>query len=769
MCIRDRPSASPPGRPSSSDAFIRSCAARFTSRTAAQPFSSRFTSIRSRVMPALWMIAYSRASAPYRSATCAAIRSPASGTVMSSCSAVPWISLTTFASASPDAGTSTPTTVAPSRANVRAMAAPIPRAAPVMATIFPSYGLVVRATSSSTWATPTRHDCPSTYADRPSSRNRSVDASASGEVSGSTHTRFEVAPPRSSFATVRFRPSKPCASTRGSSSSYDSGVRAMRMIRPLRSRLRIAGRNTPRTYSSSVTVRSPVRSITSAPKRPSYPGGTGLPDSPVVRASGVSTTGSMVSTPSRVSVRRARVPLSNPARETAPPGRTRPRRRSTVGGTPSFVATNFPTDEDAIPRAIASSPVGQLVATKLGVPPTVDLRRGRVLPGGRVSLAGLDNGTLARRTLTLLGVETIDPVVDTPDARTTGESGRPVPPGYEGRLGALVIDLTGLRTVTELEYVRGVLRPAIRSLERSGRIILIARTPESYDELEPRVLAQGLDGLNRTVAKELRGGATSNLVWVDPETSPEALASTLRFLLEGRSAYVDGQSWRVGVAQVDEDVARTTRPYDGKIVAITGAARGIGAAIARTFARDGATVVGVDVPASGEALAKVVNEIHGTALQLDITVPDAGERIAAHVAERYGADARLYAIIHNAGITRDRMLVNLDEKGWAAVLDVNLAAQLRMNASLLDGRPGGLADVGNRGEQGPGELRDEQGGDRGARAGDGAEAGRPRDHHQRRGTRLHRDRDDRRDPVPPAPDLPALEQPGSGREAGRCG
>jgi len=41
------------------------------------------------------------------------------------------------------------------------------------------------------------------------------------------------------------------------------------------------------------------------------------------------------------------------------------------------------------------------------------------------------------------------------------------------------------------------------------------------------------------------------------------------------------------------------------------------------------------------------------------------------------------------------MLANLDEKGWAAVLDVNLAAQLRMNASLLDGRPGGLADGGS--------------------------------------------------------------------------
>lgn len=348
-----------------------------------------------------------------------------------------------------------------------------------------------------------------------------------------------------------------------------------------------------------------------------------------------------------------------------------------------------------VARAFASSPVGKSLATKLGVPPAADLRRGRALQRGAVSLAGLDNDGPGRRTLALLGVETIDPVVDTPDARTPGESGRPVPPGYESRLGALVLDLTGMRTVKDLEYVRGVLRPAVRGLERSGRIIFIARAPESYDELEPRVLAQGLDGLNRTVAKELRGGATSNLIWVDPETTPQALASSLRFLLEGRSAYVDGQSWRVGVADVSDDVATSVSPYAGKIVAITGAARGIGAAIARTFARDGATVVGIDVPASGEALAKVVNEIHGTALQLDITLADAGERIAAHVVARYGEDARLYGIVHNAGITRDRMLANLDEKGWAAVLEVNLAAQLRMNALLLDGRAGGLADGGS--------------------------------------------------------------------------
>lgn len=83
-----------------------------------------------------------------------------------------------------------------------------------------------------------------------------------------------------------------------------------------------------------------------------------------------------------------------------------------------------------------------------------------------------------------------------------------------------------------------------------------------------------------------------------------------------------------------------------KVAIVTGAARGIGAAIARTLARDGARVVVVDVPAAGEQLTKVANEIRGTALQLDITADDATERIVQHVRERYG---RLDVVIHNAG------------------------------------------------------------------------------------------------------------------------
>ncbi|WP_229588428.1 3-oxoacyl-ACP reductase, partial [Kocuria sp. CCUG 69068] len=165
--------------------------------------------------------------------------------------------------------------------------------------------------------------------------------------------------------------------------------------------------------------------------------------------------------------------------------------------------------------------------------------------------------------------------------------------------------------------------------------------------------------------------------------APEApsVLGALRFLLSGRSAFVSGQFVTVG-DDAGALAADWEAPLRGRVAAVTGAARGIGAQIARTLTGAGARVVVVDVPAAGEPLAALANEIHAVALQLDVTDEHAGERILGLARERFG---HLDVVVHNAGITRDKLLANMDESRWASVLAVNLESQLRMNDQLLAG------------------------------------------------------------------------------------
>ncbi|OCI30669.1 3-oxoacyl-ACP reductase [Oerskovia enterophila] len=311
------------------------------------------------------------------------------------------------------------------------------------------------------------------------------------------------------------------------------------------------------------------------------------------------------------------------------------------------------------------------LATKLGLPRPAVLRRYRAgdpLVPGPVLVIG-EPGSAADTTAVaqaLLGWDL--------DVRQNAN-------GAETRWGAIVVVLTGATSPADFSAPVLELGANLRQLAPGGRVVTVSRAPSDDDTPLLAATRQGVDGFLRSLAKELRAGSTANGIQLTEDAAPDSTSAlaTLRFFLSARSAFVDGQLLHVGPAPTGA-TPDWDRPLAGRVAVVTGAARGIGAAIARTLARDGATVVVVDVPAAGESLAKVANEIKGTALQLDVTAEDAGARILEHARTRHGG---LHVLVHNAGILRDKLLANMSPDKWDAVIAVNLLSQLRINEYLL--------------------------------------------------------------------------------------
>ncbi|MGI8760903.1 MAG: 3-oxoacyl-ACP reductase [Jatrophihabitantaceae bacterium] len=309
---------------------------------------------------------------------------------------------------------------------------------------------------------------------------------------------------------------------------------------------------------------------------------------------------------------------------------------------------------------LVNSPIGSAVASRVGLPRPVVLRRYHegdpLLPGP--ALIGSTSGRVPARLTKLVKA-----------------AGAEV--GEAERLGALVLDARDAAAPADLAGLRDFLAGRLRQLLPSGRVLVLGRAPGGGD-VTVDATRQALDGIVRSLAKELQRGSTANLLLVEDEAS---LESALRFLLSGKSAYVDGQPIRLdaGVAPAPKD---WDRPLADRTALVTGAARGIGAAIAGVLARDGAHVIVADLAQAGEALAKVANRVGGTTLHLDVAAADAPKRLLEHLqAHTDGLDV----LIHNAGITRDKLLANMKPPQWDSVIAVNLESQLRINAALLDG------------------------------------------------------------------------------------
>lgn len=244
-----------------------------------------------------------------------------------------------------------------------------------------------------------------------------------------------------------------------------------------------------------------------------------------------------------------------------------------------------------------------------------------------------------------------------------------------------VFDASGVGNLEQLDELYAFFHCNAKRLGQHARVVVLGTAPEHCADLPQAVAQRALEGLVRSLAKELRRAITVQLLYVAPGAE-DALDSSLRFFLSRRSAYVSGQVVRVE-APVDGYVTvNWDKPFAGRRALVTGASRGIGLAIAQVLARDGAHVVCVDVPQAQDALQQAADSVNGSALPLDITAPDAASSLQAHVSQ-YGA---FDVVVHNAGITRDKTIAKMSEAAWQSVLAVNLQAPLCLSNALLDGQ-----------------------------------------------------------------------------------
>ena len=172
---------------------------------------------------------------------------------------------------------------------------------------------------------------------------------------------------------------------------------------------------------------------------------------------------------------------------------------------------------------------------------------------GPVLLGARDNGRLApelARVLAAVGAETLTPedtALRTAAAQAGLDAGifNPDAAPAEQRFKALVLDATGIGSSEQLVEAYDFLHPAIRRVLSSGRVIVLGTPPEDCAEPEAAIAQRALEGLVRAIGKEVKKGATAQLIYVAPRAEAQ-LESTLRFFLSPRSAFVSGQVVRVG-------------------------------------------------------------------------------------------------------------------------------------------------------------------------------------------------------------------------------
>ncbi len=125
------------------------------------------------------------------------------------------------------------------------------------------------------------------------------------------------------------------------------------------------------------------------------------------------------------------------------------------------------------------------------------------------------------------------------------------------------------------------------------------------------------------------------------------------------------------------------QPLKGEVALVTGASRGIGAAIADELAARGATVIGTATTDGGAlAIGERLTASGGYGRKLDVTQPGGIEALIDALSSEFGG---ISILVNNAGITRDNLLMRMKDEDWQAILDTNLTSVYRASKAVMRG------------------------------------------------------------------------------------
>lgn len=122
---------------------------------------------------------------------------------------------------------------------------------------------------------------------------------------------------------------------------------------------------------------------------------------------------------------------------------------------------------------------------------------------------------------------------------------------------------------------------------------------------------------------------------------------------------------------------------ENQIALVTGASRGIGAAIAQELGKQGAVVIGTATTSNGaEQITQALRQtgINGTGMALDVNDPTQIEAVLKTIADTFG---EVSILVNNAGITRDTLLMRMKDEDWDAVISTNLTSVYRLSQAVM--------------------------------------------------------------------------------------